>query len=142
VVERQAQGRSFRELAADLERSGEAIAARLQSAPDTARNREVAVHVIGIERWGQLRLRVPLGEPFVLDSYRPYRPEEDASMEELRSAFDATRRETLTLARRLEANGTDPDIRVRHNDLGEVTLRGWLTYLNGHGERETRRLKG
>jgi len=43
--------------------------------------------VIGIERWGQRRLRMLLGEPPVSDEYDSYRPGEDLSMPALRDAF-------------------------------------------------------
>ena len=142
VAERRARGASWSDLGTSLERSGEEIGGRLRRAPDTDRNREVAKHVIGIERWGQRRLRVALGEPLVLDGYRSYRPAEGATMEELGVAFVETRRATLSLVRHLDAVGVDPDLRVRHNDLGELSLRGWLAYLDGHGQREILRLKG
>lgn len=29
---------------------------------------------------------------------------------------------------------------VPHNDMGALTLRGWLAYLNGHAIRESGRL--
>lgn len=141
VLERQARGRSVGALVEALERSGQEVAARLGAAPHTPHNREVANHIVGIERWGQRRLRVALGEPPVSDSYRGYRLPEGTDMDALRSAFESTRRGTLDLARRLGAAGLDLSTRVRHNDLGPLSVRAWLVYLEGHAKRESTRIK-
>ncbi len=142
VVEKQARGRGFRDLAGSLAESGDDLALRMRDAPDTPDNREAVQHIVGIERWGQRRLRVALGEPFVLDGHRPYRPAEDAPLRDLCEAFVGTRSDTVALARELEAEGVDAGLQVRHNDLGELTLGAWLAYLDGHARREARRLSG
>lgn len=142
ILERQAKGRSVHEFAEALERSGEEVEKRLRDAPDTPRNREVANHIVGIERWGQRRLRVALGEPFVEDSYRGYRLLEGMDLEALRSAFSDTRQDTVGLARELSFAGPELQTKVRHNDLGELSVGGWLAYLEGHAKRESTRLRG
>ncbi len=142
IIERQAKGRSGKEFAGSLERSGEEVEKRLRSAPDTPHNREVANHIVGIERWGQRRLRVALGEPPLLDSYRGYRLSESVDLEALRSAFSDTRRGTVDLARELSFTDTKLRTKVRHNDLGALSVGGWLAYLEGHAKRESTRLKG
>ncbi len=143
IAERQARTKGFDALAAELESSGRDLDARLDGVPDTAANREAIAHWVGIERWGQRRLRVALGEPFVLDGYHGYRPETDAGTEELRRALADTRRETVDLAHRLNEAGVDPATTVRHNDLGELSLRGWLAYLEQHPRQEAQaRLRG
>lgn len=142
VVERQARGRGWSDLAQSLAESGDDLATRMHDAPDTPHNREVVQHVVGIERWGQRRLRVALGERFVLDGHRPFRLPDDTSMRELSEAFTRTRADTVALTRELEANGADKELQVRHNDLGELTLGAWLAYLDGHARRESRRLAG
>lgn len=142
ILERQAKGRSVQEFAGSLERSGEEVAKRLQNAPDIPHNREVANHIVGIERWGQRRLRVALGEPPVEDSYRGYRLPEGVDLEALYSAFTDTRRDTVELARKLSFTDPKPQTKVRHNDLGELSVGGWLAYLEGHAKRESTRIKG
>ncbi len=142
IIERQAKGRSVHEFMGSLERSGEEVAKRLRDAPDTPHNREVANHVVGIERWGQRRLRVALGEPPLLDSYRSYRLPEGVNLEALRSAFTDTRRDTVELARELGFTDPKAQTKVRHNDLGELSIGGWLAYLEGHAKRESTRLRG
>jgi len=143
IAERQARAKGFGDLAAELEASGRDLDDRLDGVPDSPANREAIAHWVGIERWGQRRLRVALGEPFVLDEYHGYRPETDVGTEELRRALTDTRRETVDLAHRLNEAGVDPATTVRHNDLGELSLRGWLAYLEQHPRQEAQaRLRG
>ncbi len=142
ILERQARGRSLQEFMTSLERSGEEVAKRLGNAPDTPHNREVANHIVGIERWGQRRLRVALGEPPVMDGYRSYRLPEGVDLGVLRDAFADTRRDTVELARELSFADPKTLTKVRHNDLGELSIGGWLAYLEGHAKRESTRIKG
>lgn len=142
VAELQARGRSGEAVAAALERSGTNITARFERAEDTPGNREAVNHITGIERWGQRRLRVALGEPPVMDSYRAYRLPEGTDIKTLARAFADTRRRTVELA--LELARMDPDLKtnVRHNDLGELSVGGWLAYLGAHASREQFRVRG
>jgi len=143
MAERAAQGKGLEQLAAELEVSATRMDTRLAHAADTPGNRDAIAHWVGIERWGQRRLRVALGEPFIEDGHRPYRPDEVAGVEALRRAFAQTRAETVALARRLIEAGIDPATVVRHNDLGDLTVAGWLAYLVQHPEQESRgRLRG
>ena len=143
MAEREARGKGFVQLASELQASGAVMDGRLASARDTAGNRDAIAHWVGIERWGQRRLRVALGEPFIEDGHRPYRPDEADGVEALRRAFADTRAETVALAHRLDEAGVDPATTVRHNDLGDLSIRGWLAYLIQHPEQESRgRLRG
>ncbi|CAN5857038.1 hypothetical protein BH24DEI2_BH24DEI2_18840 [soil metagenome] len=141
VLEQQAKGQSFQALAHALERASTPVTERLDRATDTLHNRKVAHHIIGIERWGQRRLQVPLGEAFVDDSYQGYRLAEDADLATLRSAFGTTRRDTVELVRELEAAKVDPTTKVCHNDLGALSVGAWLAYLTSYGKRESSKLK-
>ena len=143
MAERHARGKAIAELADELEVSGRDLDQRMKGRPDTPGNREAAAHWVGIERWGQRRLRVALGEPFVADTYHPYRPDVGEGFEALRAAFAETRAETVALARQLDERGVDPATIVRHNDLGDLSVRGWLAYLIQHPDQESRaRLRG
>ena len=143
LAERDARGKGYDTLARELEASGRDLDARIATAPDTPDNREALAHWIGIERWGQRRLRVALGEPFELDAHHPYRPDVEQGVENLREALADTRKETLVLTERLREAGVDLGTKVRHNDLGELSVAGWLAYLRQHPEQEARgRLKG
>ena len=143
MAEGAARGKNLEQLGADLQASGATMDARLARAADTPGHREAIAHWVGIERWGQRRLRVALGEPFVEDGHHPYRPDVAEGMEALGRAFRATRAETVALVGRLREAGVDTSTTVRHNDLGELTVAGWLAYLIQHPEQESRgRLRG
>ena len=121
IAEWQARGRSGEAFAAALERSGANIAARFAGASDTPGNREAVNHITGLERWGQRRLRVALGEPPVMDSYRGYRLPEGSDVKTLAQAFADTRRETAALALELGRAGFPVALGARRTDrLEEV----------------------
>ncbi len=141
LIERPASRRTFDELSSQLESSKAKLNERLANVNDTSANRTLLRHIIGIERWGQRRLRVALGETPVLDEYDDYQPSADLSWADLRNALSTTRQETVTLARQLGASSVDSSLKVRHNDFGPLSLRGWLRYLNTHANIESQRFK-
>jgi hypothetical protein len=130
---------SLAEHADALRRSGEEIRAGLARAAGDERQRAKLRHVIGIERWGQSRLRVFVGDAFVSAGHRPHLPPESASWEELVREFGEMRAQTIALAERLAAENATGT--VTHNQFGELSAQGWLRYLNGHSLRELRGLK-
>jgi glutaredoxin-like protein len=136
AAERRSRGRDIETSARALEHAGARLDAHTAGAPDTPANREALAHCVGIERWGQRRLRVGLGEPLVMDDHRPYRPGTEHGVAQLSTAMTETRAATVALARDLAAAGADPGTTVRHNDLGDLTLAGWLAYLEQHASRE------
>jgi hypothetical protein len=143
MAERHARGRSVERLASELEASGRELDGRFAGIADTPENRAALAHWIGIERWGQRRLRVALGEPFLDDGHHPYKPAEADGVVALRRSFADTRAETVDLAHRLHEASVDPATKVRHNDLGDLSVAGWLAYLLQHPEQESRaRLRG
>jgi hypothetical protein len=139
-IERQAKKTKLAELAGRLEAGGERLEQRLAQASDSQKNRKKLSHVIGIERWGQRRLQAALGEPLLRDEYDGYRPAPELDWQGLQVEFQTTRQETVALARQLEQAGAE-DTRVRHNEMEELSTRGWLHYLNGHADMECKRLK-
>ena len=141
IVERSAKGQTYTQLAQKLTTSGDEVAQRFARAADTPKNRQTMNHIIGIERWGQRRLRSALGEPTVSDEYDGYRLPADSSKAQLVEAFTMTRRETLALARQLEQAGAPLSRTVPHNSVGDLSIGGWLAYLAGHAGREAGRMK-
>ena len=137
--DRPAQKLTVAEYAAQLRRSGEELSTRLAAARETPQLRETMRHVIGIERWGQRRLRSFLGEPVVMDGHHSYKPAADAGWDQLRRDFAEMRAETVALAERLAT--AEPTSRVPHNQFGPFSARGWLRYLRGHADFELRRVK-
>lgn len=142
LVEGPARRASYADLGTALERGGAQVVGRLERAPDTEASREVARHIIGIERWGQARLSSLAGGPgFVRDEYRPYRPPQDASLSELRDLMSLTRAQTVELSRALAQQPPPEGARVPHNALGDLSAQGWLRYLTTHASLESRRLR-
>jgi DinB superfamily len=139
-VERRASGANLDELRKSLETGCDKVSARMASAQDTPANRKQAAHVIGIERWSAHRLgaAVSPSAPPELDEYDSYRPGADQPMSVLAQEFRDARAETLA---RLDALPAQPDRRIPHNELGNLSLRGWLVYLNSHASVESRKLK-
>lgn len=140
-MERPAHKMTLAQHAAQLEKSGQEIAQRLRQVKGTDANAEALRHIIGIERWGQRRLQVALGDPFVQDDYDDYRPADDAGWEALRVEFDETRQTTLVLIRDLFDSGVDPSQTILHNMYGKLSLLAWLRYLDTHASLEAKRIR-
>ena len=132
---------SIAELTTALEESKDEVADKIRQGNGTQDNRLQACHVIGLERWGQRRLEILLGEPEVSDEMDPYCPASDTSMSDLAETFEATRDDTLAIVERLRESSVAPDAEAPHNDMGDLSLRAWLFYLNGHALREAGRVK-
>lgn len=140
-IRARARGKSIGELAMQLEASFRDLEPVYARAKDVPGNREAFNHWIGIERWSRSRLRVAQGAPFTPDTYHRYREPEGASLDELRAAFRQVRAETVALARELESAGVDPDLQIASNDLGDLSVREWLEYIDDHSRRERIRLR-
>ncbi len=124
-----------------LAANGESLSHRLEKYPDSERNRQVLNHIIGIEQWGQSRLRVGLGEPFKEEEYDTYRPSRSRSWEQLKAEFRMTRKRTVALAEALDDSQVDQFMKVKHNRYGMITLGAWLRYLDMHANLESKRMK-
>ncbi len=123
----------------ELASSGDKIRVALDTRPDNDHNRRILSHLIGIERWGRRRILVALGEPLIDDEYNGYRPRPDRSWEELKETFVQTRRDTVNVAHQLaQAN---PEIRIPHNQFGELSLLDWLAYLRLHADIELQKMR-
>ncbi|MBX3014514.1 MAG: hypothetical protein KF832_23550 [Caldilineaceae bacterium] len=140
VLERPGRKRSLTEWAQTLEKDGEAILQRV-AAKDSAQARATLRHVTGIERWGQRRLRVALGEPFVHDEFDDYQPPAEADWATLCEAFRTTRHTTVALVDHVAATKAADEIQILHNQLGPLRVRGWLRYLDLHANLESRRIR-
>ncbi len=137
LFERSANKRTLGELADSLAKDGAGIKERISQKPDSQHHRDKLAHIIGIERWGQSRLKVALGETFIRDEHDGYCPPVTASWDELKTAFDETRDNTVTIARELAKAKITPEKTVHHNDFGDMSLHGWLHYLNFHANQES-----
>lgn len=141
LIEQPSEGQSFLSLEEQLAKSGESIMSRLRNLSDSEHNREMLRHIIGIERWGRARLQsAVLHRPWVMDEHHDYKPPRDKTVAELAEMFAEQRRRTVALAHSLHENPPRLNDKVPHNGLGPLSVRGWLRYLNGHAELESRKL--
>lgn len=142
ALERPAGRMSYLELGQGLERGGVLLAQRAARAADTDVNRGILTHIIGIERWGQQRLRAALGQqPWTRDEHHPYKPGAGTTLRELQELLAQTRAQTVDLARQLHGAPPPEGTTVEHNGLGPLTPKGWLRYLTQHADIESRRLR-
>ena len=142
VLEAPAGRSSYQELQTALERAAVALAARADRAADTPGNRDLLMHIIGIERWGQERLKVALGQKtYVEDTHHPYRPEGGRSLPDLREDLSRTRSGTVDLVRQLHRSPPEDALTVNHNALGPLTAKAWVRYLTQHADLESRKLR-
>ena len=140
MVERPAKRKGFEGLMRDLESHHQTFPKHLQECGENEQNRKKLRHVIGIERWGQNRLRVALGQAYQHDEYHGYKPDKSLSWEALIQSYEKTRSTTLDLAKQIHAS-TGVEIKVEHNQWGSLTTRGWLQYLETHARLEGQRIK-
>jgi hypothetical protein len=139
VVELPARRQGFDKLVQNLRDSGEALQRDLERLQDNETNQHHLRHIVAIEKWGQRRLRVALGEPFVKDENHDYQPSKETTWPVLKDTFIATRAETLSLAGLLEQR--DSKQTVPHNQFGPLSVLAWLRYLETHARLEGKRLR-
>jgi hypothetical protein len=140
-IEKPAGKKSVADLASELALGSQTIDERAAKAGDAEKANVVLRHIIGIERWGQRRLRVFLGDKPTNDEYDGYQPGADLTPEQMRECFRTTRSETVKLAERLARSKVAPDATVQHNSFGPISLRAWLGYLHAHANRESKRMR-
>lgn len=140
LLERPAARIGVDALAERLEASRGPLATVAEAAEDASGRKQLR-HVIAIERWGQNRLAVALGDlAFERDESRAYAPPEDESLAQLVERFHAARAATVALARRIADDGAGAT-QVEHNSLGPLSARAWLRYLQVHADLEMKRVK-
>ncbi len=141
MFERPSKNKSYTELANQLTAGRNVVLERATTAAGDAKAHGILTHVTGIERWAQNRIRVALGEQFRDEEYDGYRPAKELSWADAQQQFEATRNDTLALCGELMAAGVDSNTKVRHNSFGEMAISGWLQYIYGHTDFETKSIK-
>lgn len=142
VFDKPAREYTLAQLATRMEESGQRLEQLLETTTDTYAHYDCLAHIIGIERWGQRRLRVVLGEPLIMDEYDSYRPSVALFWDNLRNEFPTTRQQSIALIHELEQAGVDQTVAVRHNELGVMTVHGWIRYLDMHANLESKKFQG
>lgn len=122
-----------------LRQSAEKIYHKVQEATPNSHNHKVFSHIIGIERWGQSRLKVALGESLVMDEYNGYRPARDRAWDDLIDDFVKTRQETMAIAKQISRTNASP--LIPHNTYGDLSVEAWLFYLQIHADSELYKFK-
>ena len=140
ILERPLKNKDIAEIAQELDLAGGRLKHTFAAAKDNPDNRRLLSHIVGMERWGQSRLRVALGEPLTLDAYDGYRPPRETAWPALQAAFSETRQQTLALVQQL-GQADVANIKVPHNQFGPLSVRSWLRYLNLHANLEAKKLK-
>lgn len=141
VVQEPAHRKRYAELADELYVSGERVRLRLERARGTAEQARVLRHIVGIERWGQRRLRAAFGESLDANGHHAFKPPQGLSWAELKEAFLSARTGTVALARELSEHPPEGDFTVTHDEHGPLSARAWLRYLQLHAEFESRRVR-
>ena len=141
LLEQPLKNKDMAEIAQELDLAGGRLKHTFAGAKDNPDNRRLLSHIVGMERWGQSRLRVLLGAPLLHDEYDSYQPAADLPLDEQIATFHATRQETVALTRTLEERKLPDSDKVEHNDFGPMSARGWLSYLSTHASIESKRIK-
>ena len=136
IIDRNAKKMTMEELIKQLRDNHPKLMSQIGAAADSEKNRRQLSHAIGIERWGQSRLRVALGAPLTMDEYNGYRPKREVPMDELVQQFDETRQETVTIGEELSSHANIAAKTVEHNMMGNMTVGSWLYYLDMHSTFE------
>jgi len=141
LFERPARRAGAAKIAAKLESGGALLEARFRAAAGNPKALRTLRHIVTIERWGQRRLRVALGDvAYERDESGAYAPAADAPYERVVDDLRGARAETVALARRV-ADERKAAVVVEHNSMGPLTAGGWLQYLHVHAELEAKRVR-
>ena len=120
--------------------NGQQLSQALPEKADNEQNARILSHIIGIEKWGQSRLQVALGEPLRMEDYLVYRPDRSITYPELCAQFPAVRATTIALGQKmLDSDATTH--KVPHNQFGDLDGKAWIYYLTIHADREATALK-
>lgn len=139
VFERPAQSLTSAHMQQRLTTGGDAVVAAMRHTSDTPAHQAIATHIIGIERWGQARLRDALTHTSTVEAYDHYRPA-SAPMAQLAALMHATRADTCALAVQLADPANNAAHTAQHNTFGALSIAGWLQYLHRHSIMESRKL--
>ncbi len=128
------------QLAQALKKSGQTIIAHLNGVEGNLRQEEVLRTMIGIERWGQRRLKVAMGGQLVEDTYEAYLPSHSRAWRHLLDDFSEERQDTVELAKDIDMDG-DLDTKIPHHDWGPLSPLAWIKYIEKQTGFECRKIR-
>ena len=143
IFERKIRGKSYMDYRRLFGESSTVIQDLIDRAEDDAKSRWELLHVIGMERWMQSRMKVALGAPFIQEEYDGYRPPEDTPWADLKQTFIEVREASCDLCTEFDAKNVDAAQKIKHNQAGPMSVKAWMEYVlrhgNGHAKRMTLR---
>lgn len=140
-LERPAKNQGLEQLSHKLVKTGQELRLKFAGKAASEANQKTLSHIIAIERWGQSRLKVALGEAFKQDESHSYKPSAETSWQDLQGLFEKTRAETVAIAQSIAQAKLDPQQTLTHNQFGPISLLAWLRYLNVHAALEAKRIR-
>jgi len=141
MCERPVRGISADALLALFRASQLPFSTALQHKADTAANRTLVAHIIGIERWAQARLdQMHSGVPHQAES-NAYIPTTDVSYAELVTLADTTRTASIALLNSVVTANLPLTQHVMHTDIGSLSVAGWIQYMMTHSMHEAKKLR-
>lgn len=140
VIETPALWSGMDRLIKTLDRSGQSLDRHLRGVKGRTINQQTLAHIINIERWAQRRLCVALGEPLCEDPGENNLPIFPGWIQ-LVEDFHTARKETISLGKSLRMAGINPKTKIPHHQLGDLSILGWLYYINIQANLESIRIQ-
>ena len=124
-----------------LEQSHVDFGQHLQQYTDSVKNRALLGHIIGVERWAQVRLRQYINGPTAPDESDAYVPAPDVTFADLVADARRTRSDSIALYRELIDAGVPLTHTIVHNQFGALTVAAWFYYIAKHSMLEARKMR-
>jgi hypothetical protein len=139
--ERPVRGMSAEALRAKLSASQSTFLAALRDKSDSAANKELLAHIIGIERWAQARIKQAHTGVIITEEYDGYRPAPDTSYVDLVHIADTTRTDSIALLQAVTAANIALTTPIEHPQFGTLSLAAWFQYILSHSMIEAKKLR-
>lgn len=141
MFERPTRGLDATALATRLAASAAPFDALIAGKPDTAANRTLLAHIIGIESWAQARVRQLITGARVVDEALSYTPSAELPYAELVTRAQQTRAASQVTLAALSAAGVGIDQQIAHNQFGLLSVAGWTQYIITHANLEAKKMR-
>ena len=139
--ERKTVGKNYTDYRQLFGESSSFIQELIDRAEDNWKSRWELLHIIGMERWMQSRMKVALGAPYIQEEYDGYRPPEDMAWSDLKQTFIAVREASCDLCTEFDAKSVDARQKINHNQAGPMSVKAWMEYLLRHGDNHAKRMQ-
>lgn len=140
LLERKIQGKSYQQYNQRFQESSSYIQNLIDLAEANQKNRWELLHIIGMERWMQSRMKVALGALLVQEEYDGYRPPDDTSWHDLKQMFIDVRKDSCDLCAKFDAKNVDPAQKIEHNSVGPLSVKAWMEYVVSHSNRHANKM--